>query len=139
MRFDPVTRSDDISRTVLLVDDDADVRQVAAVILAELGLRVIEAACAEDAMEVLRGGSERIDLLMTDLAMPGIGGMELAQLAKKLKPELLVLYTSAYVRTSDRSPALRHGPLIEKPWMLQQLREVIDKLLPDLRLRDRSA
>lgn len=116
------------ARTVLLVDDDVEVRRIAAVILAELGLRVIEAAGAEDAMAVLRG-PDRIDLLMTDLAMPGIGGIELAHLAKKQQPDLLVLYTSAYVRTADQGPALRHGPLIEKPWMLQQLREVIEKLL----------
>lgn len=130
--------SDGLSRTVLLVDDDADVRQVAAVILGELGLRAIEAACAEDAMEILRAG-EPVDLLMTDLAMPGIGGMELAHLAKRLRPELLVLYTSAYVRTSDQSRALRYGPLIEKPWMLQQLRDVVERLLPDRTVRDRSA
>jgi CheY-like chemotaxis protein len=113
---------------VLLVDDDLEVRRIAAVILGELGLRVIEADGAEDAMTVLRG-PDRVDLLMTDLAMPGIGGIELAHIAKKTKPDLRVLYTSAYVRTADQSPALRYGPLIEKPWMLQQLREVIDKLL----------
>jgi len=119
---------DDIPRTVLLVDDDVEVRQVAAVILGEMGFRVIEASSAEDAMEAIRGAT-RIDLLMTDLAMPGIGGMELAHLAKRARPNLKVLYTSAYVRAAEGSKGLGYGPLIEKPWMLEQLRGYIEKLI----------
>ena len=118
----------DTRRSVLLVDDDVEVRQVAAVILGELGFQVIEASSAEDAMEVVRGPAA-IDLLMTDLAMPGIGGMELAHLAKRARPGLKVLYTSAYVRAAEGSRALGHGPLIEKPWMLEQLRAVVEKLV----------
>ncbi|MEJ0067776.1 MAG: response regulator [Pseudomonadota bacterium] len=123
-----MAKSDGIRRTVLFVEDDAEVRSVGAVILGELGYRVIEASSAEDAMEILRA-QETIDLLMTDLAMPGIGGMELAHLAKRARPSLKVLYTSAYVRAVESSPALRHGPLIEKPWMLQQLQGVVEKLI----------
>ena len=114
--------------TVLLVDDDVAVRQVAAVILGELGFEVIEAADAEQAMEILRGPTGT-ELLMTDLAMPGIGGVELAHLAKRLRPTLKVLYTSAYVRAQGGSRALVHGPLIEKPWMLEQLEAVIETLM----------
>jgi CheY-like chemotaxis protein len=116
---------------VLVVDDDTDVRQVAAAILAEMGFQVIEADGGETAMAILQGPA-KIDLLMTDLAMPGINGMELAHLARRLRPDLKVLYTSAYVRMDDDNPALRYGPLIEKPWMLTQLRAVIEKLMgPD--------
>ena len=118
--------------TVLLVDDDAAVRQVAAVILGELGFEVIEAADAEAAMAVIRGPAP-IALLMTDLAMPGIGGVELAHLAKRARPNLKVLYTSAYVRAQGGSKALAHGPLIEKPWMLEQLETVVEKLVGSAR------
>src|SRR5258708_6222069 len=100
--------------TVLLVDDDVEVRQVAAVILGEMGFQVMEASSAEDAMEVIRSPT-KLDLLMTDLAMPGIGGMELAHLAKKARPDLKILYTSAYVRAEQGSKGLGYGPLIEKP------------------------
>jgi CheY-like chemotaxis protein len=117
-----------IRGTVLLVDDDVAVRQVAAVILGELGFLVIEASGAEQAMEVIRG-STKVDLLMTDLAMPGLGGVELAHLAKRARPGLKLLYTSAYVRAQGGSKALAHGPLIEKPWMLEQLETVIAKLI----------
>jgi DNA-binding NtrC family response regulator len=114
--------------TVLLVDDDVEVRQIAAVILAEMGFQVVEAGNAEDAMEIIRGPT-KIELLMTDLAMPGIGGMELARLAKNTRPELKLLYTSAYVRVAEGSKALAHGPLIEKPWMQEQLKEFIERLI----------
>ena len=114
--------------TVLLVDDDVAVRQVAAVILGELGFEVIEAGDAEQAMANIRGPTG-IELLMTDLAMPGIGGVELAHLAKRARPALKVLYTSAYVRAQGGSRALAHGPLIEKPWMLEQLEAVIEKVI----------
>jgi CheY-like chemotaxis protein len=126
-----VGTQDELRRTVLVVDDDEAVRQVAAAILGELGFHVFEASNAEDALSILRGPI-RIQLLLTDLAMPGVGGIELAHLARRLRPDLKVLYTSAYVRMTESNPALRYGPLIEKPWMLEQLKAVIEKLLgPD--------
>jgi CheY-like chemotaxis protein len=96
--------------------------------LGELGFEVIEAADAEEAMQVIRGPTP-IALLMTDLAMPGIGGVELAHLAKRARPNLKLLYTSAYVRAQGGSKSLAHGPLIEKPWMLEQLEMVVEKLI----------
>lgn len=118
----------DIRRTVLLVDDEQDVRQIAAAILSELGFHVIEAIDAQAAMAVIRGPSP-VDLLMTDLAMPRIGGLELAHLAREVRPGLKVLYTSAYVRAAETNAALRYGPFIEKPWRLEQLRAVLEKLI----------
>ncbi len=114
---------------VLLVDDDAAVRRVAAVILGELGFRVIEATDAAQALAALREPGRRIDLLMTDLAMPDIGGLELALLARDLRPELPILYTSAYARAAEGNPAMRFGGFIEKPWRLERLRGAIATVL----------
>jgi DNA-binding NtrC family response regulator len=100
---------------VLLVDDDDAVRRIAAVIIAELGFRVIEAPDAAKALAALRG-PDRIDLLMTDLAMPDIGGLELALMAREVRPGLPILYTSAYGRAAKGNPAMRFGGFIEKPW-----------------------
>lgn len=118
----------DIEGAVLVVEDDADVRAIAAVLLGELGYRVIEASSGEEALQTLRG-REPVQLLLTDLAMPGMGGLELADVAKRMNPEMKVLYTSAYARLVDISPALRHGPLIEKPWRREQLRAMLQTLL----------
>jgi CheY-like chemotaxis protein len=114
---------------VLVVDDDEDVRRIGAVIVGELGYGAIEATSAQNSMEVLRGPG-RVDLLMTDLAMPDLSGMELAQLAVHLRPHLKVLYSSAHVRASSRSPVLLHyGPLIEKPWGLDELQGALHELI----------
>ena len=116
------------AHTILVVDADADMLRISAAIVVELGYRAIEAADGAEALEILRG-SEPIELLLTDLAMPGVSGQELAHLAKALRPDLKVLYTSAYVRLGDKAPPLRHGPMIEKPWLQEQLRAVLVKLM----------
>jgi CheY-like chemotaxis protein len=113
---------------VLLVDDDDAVRRIAAVILGELGFRVIEAVDAAHALAALRQPG-RIDLLMTDLAMPDIGGLELALLARDLRPDLPILYTSAYARAAEGNPAMRFGGFIAKPWRLERLRGAIATVL----------
>ncbi|HUA54734.1 MAG TPA: response regulator [Candidatus Sulfotelmatobacter sp.] len=114
--------------TILVVDDDADVLSISAVIVEELGYRVIEANGGAQALEILRS-PEPVDLLLTDLAMPDVSGQELAHIAKGLRPALKVLYTSAYVRLSDKDPALRYGPMIEKPWLHERLRTVLEQLM----------
>jgi CheY-like chemotaxis protein len=118
----------DSSLTVLVVDDDDDVRSIATVIVAELGFRVLDAASGAAALDILRGG-ERVDVLLTDVAMPKMGGSELAFLAKELRPNLMVVYSSAYVHLSENDPALRYGPLIEKPWTRDRLGKVLEALL----------
>jgi CheY-like chemotaxis protein len=79
-----------------------------------------------------------VDLLLTDLAMPRLGGIELADLAKRLRPHLKVLYTSAYVRvTGAGAPVFRHGPFLEKPWRLRQLCDTVERLIgPGRHARD---
>jgi len=115
-------------RTVLVVDDEDDVRTIAAQIVRMLDFWVIEANGAEAALKILRGPI-KVDLLFTDITMPGLSGLELAHLAKQLRPDLKVLYTSAHFLGGADNPALQYGPLIAKPWMFAQLREVIDTLM----------
>jgi DNA-binding NtrC family response regulator len=114
--------------TVLIVDDDHNVRSLAAQIVRMLDFWVIEANGAEAALKILREPI-KVDLLFTDVTMPGLSGLELAHLAKQLRPDLKVLYTSAHFFGGADNPALRYGPLIAKPWKLEQLREVMDTLI----------
>jgi CheY-like chemotaxis protein len=115
-------------RTVLVVDDADDVRTITAQIVGMLNFWVIEANGAEAALKILRGPI-KVDLLFTDIAMPGLSGLELAHLAKQLRPDLKVLYTSANFFAGVNNPALQYGPLISKPWTLAQLRDVIETLM----------
>lgn len=108
--------------SVLLVDDDEHVRRVAARALRTRGYTVIEASNGRDALAVL-DSRERIDLLLTDVVMPGMDGRQLAELACTKQPQLKVLYTSGY--TDDA--VVRHGvmqgavDLIEKPFRIDTL------------------
>jgi CheY-like chemotaxis protein len=117
--------------TVLLVDDEPELRAIVAVVLAEEGCRVLEAEGAEDALTVLRSPA-LVDLLFTDITLPGTDGVALADAAKSLRPDLPVLYTSAYGADAARHASVRYGPVLEKPWRPAELQAVLRELLPAL-------
>jgi CheY-like chemotaxis protein len=116
---------------ILVVEDNAEVRAYSVSVLAELGYSVLEAEEPESALNIL-GGSGRIDLLFTDVVLPGKSGRELADLAKELRPGLRVLYTTGY----SRNAIVHHGrldagvQLISKPFTFEGLasrvRDVLD-------------
>lgn len=116
---------------VLVVDDDPDVLPIAVAVLTEMGYSVLEASNAADALDLIRTHPE-IGLLFTDIVMPGeMDGFALAHEAKQLRPELRVVYTSAYVKTIPWGRhGIGYGPFIQKPWRQPQLAQVFASLLP---------
>jgi PAS domain S-box-containing protein len=126
----PRGRHDEV---VLVVEDNAGVRDHSVAILTELGYRVLEAGEADSAMAILDSG-QRIDLLFTDVVLPSRSGRELADAARTQRPELKVLYTTGY----SRDAIVHHGrldpgvQLIAKPFTFDQLaarvRDVLDQL-----------
>jgi two-component system, cell cycle sensor histidine kinase and response regulator CckA len=84
------------TETILLVEDDDAVRQLAVIVLRRLGYTVLEAADAEVATRIFESQAEPIDLLVTDVIMPGLSGFRLAERLRALRPELRVLYLSGY-------------------------------------------
>jgi signal transduction histidine kinase/CheY-like chemotaxis protein len=117
--------------TVLVVEDEADVRRLSVETLRELGYVVVEAAEAGEALKLL-GETRRVDLLFTDIVMPGLNGFQLAERARELRPGLRVLLTTGYAHGAaagaDASTAAL--PTLAKPFTLDQLarrtREVLD-------------
>jgi two-component system, cell cycle sensor histidine kinase and response regulator CckA len=115
-----------------LVEDEHSVRSLAAEALAQQGYRVIEAQEGVEALKVSAKHRGGIDLLVTDVVMPQMGGRELAELIRVCRPEIKVLFTSGY--TDDA--IVRHGVLqadmafLQKPFSPQRLsskvREVLD-------------
>ena len=83
-------------RTVLMVEDEAPVREVVHTMLQRLGFEVIAAAHAEDALRLSDAYDRTIDLLLTDVIMPGLNGRQLAELLQQRRPGLRVLYMSGY-------------------------------------------
>jgi signal transduction histidine kinase len=115
-------------RTILVVEDDADVRGVTVARLQDLGYEVLEADGATRAMDILRRDGP-IDLLFTDVVMPGgMSGLELAQHACEMRPGLKVIYASGYASSFH---AARHvaGELLQKPYSDHDLRTVLSRVL----------
>jgi two-component system cell cycle sensor histidine kinase/response regulator CckA len=85
------------SETILVVEDEDAVRELAVIVLEKHGYRVLQAASSEEALAVWKRHSERIRLLLTDMVMPGdLNGWELAQQLLDAQPALKVIYTSGY-------------------------------------------
>jgi signal transduction histidine kinase/DNA-binding response OmpR family regulator len=129
----PVPASSD-GEIVLVVEDNDDVRAYSTMILAELGYVVLQASEAETALNILRS-EQRIDLLFTDVVLPGKSGRVLADTARTLRPDLKVLFTTGYSRNAIvHQGRLDAGvQLISKPFTFEQLaarvRDVLDQVL----------
>jgi len=113
--------------TILAVDDEPDLLEAIRRILTRRGYAVLPAGDADSALEVCRTHHGRIDLLLTDVRMPGTGGHELAAAARRVRPGLAVLYLSGL--------ADRHGngdfdaPVLGKPFTPTTLAEAVDAAL----------
>jgi PAS domain S-box-containing protein len=119
--------------TVLLVEDEISVRDLASRFLHQQGYTVLEAANGDEALHMARKQSwKKIHLLLTDMVMPQMSGRALAQELKCLRPDIKVLYTSGYTDdTIVRHGILEHGtPFLQKPFSLKALshkvREALD-------------
>lgn len=117
--------------TILSVEDNDDVRELVESVLATAGFRVISAPDAEAAIGLLEG-DQPIDLLLTDIVMPGMNGMALARIARRMRPNLRVLYTSGYwphivLEPDDRA-------LVRKPYVPSQLIDRLRRSLDDTEL-----
>jgi two-component system cell cycle sensor histidine kinase/response regulator CckA len=111
---------------ILFVDDEPAVRRIAHTALARAGHEPLLAASGLEALELLAAG-QRVDLLVTDLSMPGMGGIELAERVRELHPELAVLYVSGF---SDRHlEPQAAAEVLEKPFSPQTLAERVSGIL----------
>lgn len=130
-----------VPATILVVEDDEQMREVVARILRECGYRVMTAENGRRGLELARGHSGRLDLVITDIVMPEMGGGALAEQAKALHPEASVLYISAYPeRAIPRyGVPLTTGNLLRKPFRLNSLVEMVRVLLSPAASRPTSA
>ena len=114
---------------ILVVEDDADVREFAVRVLRESGYAVLEAANGGVA-EILLGQDLPIALLFTDIVMPGEpDGIELAERARALRPELPVLFTTGFAGAARYDDAVLKGRLLSKPYRPSQLEKTVETML----------
>jgi CheY-like chemotaxis protein len=126
----PPCKSARSSETILLVEDQAPVREITTLLLVSLGYQVKEASSGEEALRLAQGNRKKIDLLMTDVRMPGISGSELAQMLRAGDAGLKVLFLSGHSRDSVIGQDVMHTGVafLQKPFTLdalsKKLREV---------------
>jgi PAS domain S-box-containing protein len=115
---------------ILVVEDEPGVRMTVIELLHELGYRVLEAASGPDAMSVMEG-MPHIDLLVTDVGLPGMNGRELAEHARQQRPALKVLFMTGYAeKAAIRSDFIGDGmDLITKPFAVDHLAAKIREMI----------
>jgi two-component system, cell cycle sensor histidine kinase and response regulator CckA len=119
------------TETILLVEDEAGIRELAAEFLQGQGYNVLHGADGNDALRIAEGHKDLIHLLVTDMAMPNVGGRELAHRLRQVRPQIKVLFMSGY----PDDPASEEGAvegattLLQKPFSLDMLAQKVRSLL----------
>jgi len=121
------------TETVLLVEDEPQVRAVAARALRSAGYRVLEATNGRDGVQIARRERDVIDLIVSDVVMPEMGGKEMVELARQFLPQVAVLFVSGYTAGSFPMPSddPSASMFLQKPFTPQELlamvRQVLDR------------
>ncbi len=121
--------------TILVVDDEADIRKLVRDVLAPLGYQILDASCGDEAMTLIENDGERIDLMLTDIVMPRMTGLQLAEKARKIRPAMKAVFMSGYAEDviyKGRSgrQVLQH--LITKPLLPRTVAERIRTVLDEV-------
>jgi CheY-like chemotaxis protein len=123
------------SATVLVVEDEAAVREIACAILGDLGYHVLEAPDGEEGLRVFGAHASDVEMLLTDVVLPGkVRGRELAERITEMRPEVKVLFMSGYTENS----IVHHGrlddgvQLLGKPFKREQLARKVAEVLGTL-------
>jgi PAS domain S-box-containing protein len=114
--------------SVLVIDDQEDVRDVAVAHLSMLGYQVVQATSGRAALDIL-GSGNTFDLLMADYAMPGISGIELARAARARRPDLPVVIVTGYADAADLDGQIEGAVLLKKPYRLADVAAAVETAL----------
>ena len=120
------------TESILVVEDESAVRKIAVMTLDQAGYKVFEAADGQEAIKFLENNDEGVDLVLTDVIMPGIGGKDVAEKMQEFCPNTKLIFMSGYTNNA----IVHHGVLddktnfIQKPFtpisLLKKIRDVID-------------
>jgi DNA-binding response OmpR family regulator len=118
-------------RTILVVEDEAGLRDLIEEILGAAGYTVLMAQDGANAMRLSEEYPSQIDLLLTDLTLPGMAGQEIACRLSAIRPQMEILFMSGRPPVENVGPGLprAHADFIQKPWTPRGLRAKIDVLL----------
>ena len=110
-------------KTILLVDDDDNIRRVTSAILTSKSYKVEEASDGLEALSLFKINPEKYDLIVTDLSMPNMTGTELASEIRKLSPSIPILLSTGHLGSGEHDEYEASGitGTIKKPWTIDQL------------------
>jgi len=119
------------NETILLVEDEKGIRELAGRFLTNNGYTVLAAGNGAEALDLARHHTSPVDLLVTDMVMPKLDGRELVRLLRQSVPQMKVLLISGYSHQAGRDNGLEETPYLSKPFSMEQLmrkvREVLDR------------
>lgn len=122
--------------TVLVVEDEPAIREMCGLMLEKLGYRVLTAENPEEALRIAKAHEGKIDLLLTDVVMPGMNGREMTQQIRTLYPEIRTLFMSGYTADviAHRGVLEEEVQFLQKPFSIHDLgpkiREILKKTKP---------
>ncbi len=128
-RHDAAPKRASKAATILLVEDDSSLRQFSKTVLARLGHHVVEAVDGEEALNILEQNPDlRPDLLIADMVMPRLGGLELAKVFSKKQPHATILLVSGYPEQQGISASSGYA-FLKKPFAVGELITRVGSLL----------
>lgn len=138
MPEEAVSRREAASLTLLVVDDEQTTRELCAAVAEQGGIRAITAASAEEALEILEQSA--VDIVLTDLKLPGSGGLELLKRVHELHPHIAVMVLTQYGTIDSAVEATRMGALdyVTKPFRVEELRTRLDRAVQALELQQEN-
>jgi two-component system, NtrC family, response regulator PilR len=115
--------------TILIVDDEPNIIEILEIILTDDGMNVLKSASGRDALGVLR--DHEVDIVISDIRMPDLSGVELLREAKQFAPETIFIMITAFASTETAIEALQHGAFdyITKPFRMEELRAIVHRAL----------
>ncbi len=115
--------------TILVVDDEANIIEILEIALRDAGMDVLKSSSGRDALAILR--KKDVDVVISDIRMPDLSGVELLQEATQLAPETMFIMITAFASTETAIEALQHGAFdyITKPFRMEELHAIVRRAL----------
>lgn len=125
------------NQTIVVAEDAAPIRKMVCAMLTQAGYRCLEAGDGREALTLIEAAPQAIDLLLTDVIMPQMGGVELARRVARLEPRVRILFMSGYsddpiVRSIERSLAVFLAKPFTASTLLEKVRYTLDTPWPGL-------
>jgi len=133
----PARRSERRNETILVVDDESEIRRLARRALERQGYQVLDASNGREALALLDARGPSIDLVLTDVVMPVMDGTELMTEVRGRGSRLPFLFMSGY--TGERLDTLAEVTVLPKPWALADLTDAVRRVLDDAASRPEAA